>query len=82
MFAPCFEWISDQSGRIIVDYVARIESLGEQWPIIQERTGRTMPLPVRNASKGDLGWDALDLKTRLIIQERFRKDFDELGYEP
>jgi len=82
MFAPCFDWISDRNGRIIVDYVARIETIGEQWPVIQERTGRMMPLPVRNASRGELSRDALDGESRRIIQERFRKDFEELGYEP
>ena len=82
MFAPCFDWISDRSGRIIVDYVAKIETIGEQWPIIQERTGQTMLLPVYNASGSALGWEVLDVEARRIIQEQFRKDFEELGYEP
>lgn len=82
MFAPCFDWISDRSGRIIIDYVAKIETIGEQWLVIQERTGQAAPLPVRNVSGRALGWDALDEEARRIIQEQFRKDFEELGYEP
>ena len=84
MFAPCFDWISDQSGRIIVDYVARIETIGEQWSFIQERTGQVVPLPVRNVSgrPGESSRDALDAEARRIIQDRFRKDFEEFGYEP
>jgi len=84
MFAPCFDWVSDESGRVIVDYVARIETIGEQWPVIQERTGRAVPLPARNVSAraGDSGRDVLDAEARRIIQDRFRKDFEEFGYEP
>lgn len=89
MFAPCFDWVSDESGRIIVDYVARIETIDAEWQVIQERTGLAVPLPVRNVSAGvdqpygaQSGREGLDLESRRIIQDRFRKDFEEFDYEP
>jgi hypothetical protein len=82
MFAPCFDWVSDRSGRIIVDYIAKLETIEDQWPVIQERTGKTAPLPVRNASGPGLGWDVLDDEARRIIRRHFLKDFEVFGYEP
>lgn len=82
MFAPCFDWVSDRSGRIIVDYIAKLETIEEQWPVIQERIGQAVPLPVRNASRSGPGREILDAEARRIVQEWFRKDFEEFGYKP
>ena len=82
MFLPCFDWVSDRSGRIIVNYIAKLETIEEQWPVIQERTGKAAPLPLRNASGPGLGWDVLDDEARRIIQKHFLKDFEAFGYEP
>lgn len=81
-FAPCFDWVSDRSGRIIVDYVAKLETIEEQWPVIEERIGRAAPLPMRNVSSAGPGREVLDAAARRIVQERFRKDFEEFGYGP
>ena len=82
MFAPCFDWVSDAGGRIIVDYLGRLETIGEDWPLIQARTGSTAVLPVRNASGAGPGWDVLEPATRSLIQQHFAKDFEVFGYEP
>ena len=82
MFAPCFEWITDRKGGIIVDHVAKLEEIETEWPVIQARLGTTAALPVRNASGPGPGWEVLEADTRRLIQDRFAKDFEVLGYEP
>ena len=82
MFAPCFDWVSDRNGRVIVDYIAKLETIEEQWPVIQERIGEPGALPVRNVSGNRSDREILDGEARRIIQESFRKDFEAFGYEP
>ena len=83
MFAPCFDWLSDGKGRIIVDHVAKLETIETDWPLIQARIGQTAELPTRNISGpgSGRGWDALGPDARRIIQKHFHRDFEEFGYE-
>jgi chondroitin 4-sulfotransferase 11 len=82
MFAPCFDWLSDGNGRIIVDHAAKLEAIDAEWPTIEARTGRTAALPVHNASGPGPAPEALDPTSRRIVQGHFQKDFEEFGYEP
>ena len=82
MFAPCFDWISDGKGRIIVDHLAKLEAIEEEWPLIQHRIGATAALPMRNVSGAGPGWEMLEPATRTLVQEHFARDFEVLGYEP
>ena len=70
MFAPCFTWVSDTRGDVIVDYIARLETIDADWPIIQERTGERAALPKRNSARGELlaARDALDVDARRILR--------------
>ena len=81
MFAPCFDWVADPGGRIIVDHLARLETIGTDWPVIQERIGSPAALPVRNVSGKGPGWEVLEPETRALIRQHFAKDFEVLGYE-
>lgn len=79
-FAPCLDWITDETGRIMVDLVARLEEIEATWPIIQARIGTEAPLPRRNTSGSDLSWSDLDLRSRRTIEATFAKDFEAFGY--
>jgi hypothetical protein len=83
MFAPCFDWVSDSGGKVIVDYIARLETIADDWPVIQERTGERAALPMRNFSRGErtAGREALDASARRIVQGHFRRDFEAFGYD-
>ena len=83
MFAPCFTWVSDTRGDVIVDYIARLETIDADWPIIQERTGERAALPKRNSARGErpAARDALDVDARRILQAHFRPDFETFGYD-
>ncbi len=82
MFAPCFDWVSDEDGKLIVDYVAKLETIDADWPVIQERTGARAALPVKNSSGPRRGWEDLDTTARGILQGHFHKDFEAFGYQP
>lgn len=82
MFAPCFDWVSDEGGRIIVEHVAKLEAIDVEWPVIQARVGSTAPLPLRNVTRSGPGREALDDGARRLIQVHFVKDFEAFGYEP
>lgn len=79
-FAPCLDWITDETGRIMVDLVARLEEIEATWPIIQARIGTEAPLPRRNMSGSDLSWSDLDLRSRRTSEANFAKDFEAFGY--
>jgi chondroitin 4-sulfotransferase 11 len=80
-FAPCFDWVSDRDGQIIVDHIAKLEAIEEEWPALRARLGAAADLPMRNATPGP-GRDSLDAESRRIIQRHFRRDFEAFGYEP
>ena len=81
MFAPCKRWLTDESGKLMVDIVAKLETIDADWPIIEERIGREVALPHHNATPAP-GWEALDRGARRIIDARFRDDFEAFGYSP
>jgi hypothetical protein len=81
-FAPCLDWITDETGATIVDLVVRLEEVEATWPIIQARIGTDAQLPRRNTSGSDLGWADLDAQSRRIIDTHFSRDFEAFGYRP
>lgn len=81
-FGPCIDWISDEAGRIMVDYVARLETIHEDWRVIQERTGVRAALPHANGTSSELDWHDLDPDARGILAAHFRRDFESFGYSP
>lgn len=81
MFAPCFDWVSDDSGKVIVEYIAKLETIGSQWPEIQQRIGTDAELPLRNVSAKGPGREALSAESRQTIQRHFAKDFEVFGYD-
>lgn len=81
-FAPCKAWLSDENGNLIVDYIAKLETIKTDWEIIQRRIGREVVLPHQNKARRDAGnWDVLDAESLRIINARFRDDFAAFGYE-
>ena len=65
------KYISDDSG-IIVDKVIPYTRLAEHWPEIEDRCGKTMPLPnLRVGKYRSIVWDAA---TKKVINEYYRQD--------
>ena len=66
----------------MVDYVAKLETIDEEWPVIQERTGVRAALPHANVTRSGLDWHDLDAYSRNILTSHFRRDFESFGYSP
>ena len=81
MFMPQVDWISDEKGRILVNFVARFENLQADFDTVCERIGRQqVPLPHRKQSKHGDYRDLYDAETRGIIGDWFRRDIEQFNY--
>ena len=82
-FAPCFEWITDPQGNVILDYVAKLEKIESDWVQIATRIGACKHLPRLNSSSTQFGLTSHDLSKRSkeIIAEYFMKDIQFFEYD-
>lgn len=83
MFAPCFDWISDEDGNIIVDHISKLENIENDWPFIAQSCGYEGSLPKANSTRpNDDRVEALDARSKAIILDHFQTDFENWGYDP
>ena len=83
MFAPCRDWLVDADGTLMVDHVAKLETIDADWPKIQALIGTDAALPHANATRHIArASDQLDTASRAIIAKRFAPDFEMFGYDP
>ena len=81
-FLPCIDWLVDENGQIMVDYIAKLETIGQDWNEIQKLTGVTTELPeINKTKKAKDPTHGLDEGSRQILQDLFAKDFETFGYE-
>ena len=82
MFLPARGWLTDETDTIIVDIIARLESIDADWAGIQSRIGTDVALPKENTTSGGgtATSDGLSPASRDIIAEVFAADFDTFGY--
>lgn len=80
MFMPQIDWISDQSGKILVDKVIRFESLNSEFNEILKIIGRKANLPHVKSSNRGAYQDYYCQETREIVSNWFRQDIDRFGY--
>ncbi len=80
MFLTQADWVSDEQGRIMVDYIGKFENLQESWDAICERLQREKSLlpHVKKSSRGDYR-DYYDDESRKIIADFFRRDIEIFG---
>ena len=84
MFAPCHEWLSDETGELLVDDWFRLEELDAHWPAIKARTGAPGHLPHSNSTSGFTVGRALDRLSPASVSTLdrvFAADFEHFGYE-
>lgn len=81
MFLTQADWVCDEQGRVMVDYIGRFENLQESWDTICEHLQREKTsLPhVKKSSRGDYR-DYYDDESREIIADFFRSDIELFGY--
>lgn len=85
MFAPCSDWITDETGTQIVDEVFKLEEINQHWPHICARIGRpATPLPNKNATTNTSrtrAGDLLSAENKTLLEAHFRDDFQRFHYD-
>jgi hypothetical protein len=80
MFMPQVDWISDENGRVIVDFIGRFEQLDADFAAVCERIGRQVTLPhVKQSTSGDYRRH-YDNRTAETVAAWFAKDIAQFGY--
>lgn len=79
-FQPQVEWLKDKDGKISIDFVARYESIIEDFDQIKQSIGMDVNLPYLNASKRAGYQSYYDDETREIVAHWFREDIETFGY--
>jgi hypothetical protein len=76
-----FDWIADENDVLLLDYIARFETLQEDWREICLRIGAPhSPLPHLNQIERKSYRDYYTDETREFVAWRFRKTIDTFGY--
>ena len=72
--------LKDRDGNLLVDFVGRFESLGEDLAYICQRLGITASLPHINRSRHQDYRHYYDDRTANLVASHFREDIQRLGY--
>lgn len=81
---PQYIFVTDGSGRTVVDFVGRFESLARDFARVCETLGIVRSLPHANASPSRNSKDYRGYytrETRAIVAERYSRDLELFGYE-
>jgi chondroitin 4-sulfotransferase 11 len=83
MFLPQLEWITDQEGDIIVDFVGRFENLQADFDVIANRLNLQCRLLCHeNRSRNSTSYRSYyNEETRSIVGDWFRADIEFFGYK-
>jgi hypothetical protein len=80
MFMPQLDWIADEDGRVLVDFVARFERLSADMGWLQERIGRRFTLGHYNKTEREPYRTYYDERSRAIVEDWFARDIEAFGY--
>lgn len=81
MFMPCTDWLTDQGGKLLVDFVGRFERMEEDFKTVLKKAGlKPTSLPhLKKSSRGDFN-DYYSAESKTIVREWFAKDFERFEY--
>lgn len=75
------DWVSGPDGRVLVDFIGRVERLQADFDVICDRIGiRRRELPHVNRSSHRPYWEYYDDTSRAVVAARFQRDLDYFGY--
>jgi hypothetical protein len=74
------QFLSDEDGRLLVDYVGRIETMQDDFATLCTRLGIKAELPHKNASSHHDYRTYYDAYTRRLVAEHFAEDIEHFGY--
>lgn len=83
MFAPARDWLADETGQVIVDLVAKLETIDSDWPRIAAAIGRPdVRLARMNTTPPSAASETLSPRARALLQAHFQADFETFDYDP
>lgn len=78
---PALGWLTDEQGEVMVDRIARIETLDKEWSEIARVLGIDPALPFTNASLRPPYRSLFSAEARALVEDAFRADLDHFGYD-
>jgi hypothetical protein len=78
---PQHVYIQDGQGQLLVDFVARYETLEQDWEVIARRLGINQPLPQRMRSVHRPYREYYTPETRELVTQMYGEDARLFGYE-
>ncbi len=79
---PQTVWVQRGDGSSLVDHVAKFEDMPDLLAVLSRRLGVRDSLPHhRRSEREDFGRYYTDRRTRTLVEEHFRSDFESFGYE-
>jgi len=80
MFMPQIDWIVDEEGNVIVDFIARFENLQSDFEVICRRLRVRASLPhLKSSGKGDYRGH-YDNESIAVVRRWFQRDIARFGY--
>ena len=79
-FMPQHDWLSDEHGEIMVDFVGRFENINADFDKICQAIGHDLKLPHLNKTAHKPYREVYNAKSRSIIERAFQRDIDYFGY--
>ena len=78
-FIPQHKFICDDAGKVVVDFVGRVERMAEDYQCLAAKLGITAPLKLRNA--GDDGNTyAASARVQSKVRNLYHSDYEIFGY--
>ena len=78
---PQLNWLVDEKGEIIVDFIGKFENLENDFQHICDRISVTVDLPFVNKSEHKHYQSYFDDETRGIMRRWFWKDIERFNYK-
>lgn len=79
-FMPQWNWISDENGKLIINFIGRFENLADDFQYICQKINRQVELPhVKKSGRGHYR-EYYDEESVEIVRACFKIDIENLGY--
>ena len=75
------EYLLDDSGNCMVDFVGRFENLKNDFGLVLKRIGLSLELPYINASSHSRYVDYYDRETRMLVKKHSSETIERFGYK-
>lgn len=81
MFVPQVDWITNQGGGLMVDFVGKFEQLDKDFSFICNKIGVESRLQHINKSRHKPYWSYYDNRSVELVREAYKKDIEHFDYQ-